>query len=127
MKTMHSQRGMSYWAVMFGIILVVMMAKGAMAVWPAYWDNRIINDIITERLKVMDEKTPPDQLKRSVSEQFDMNNIRDLKFDDIAQVYSEGSLVVETDYEIRRPFIGNIDIVVSFKKRFDQKAVRSGE
>ena len=127
MSTLQSQRGVSYWAVMFGIMLFVLVVKAALAMWPVYWDNKVINDIIVERLKVSDDKTSPDKLEQNISEQFDMNNIKDLKVKDIAQIYSEGALVVETEYEVRRPFIGNVDLVMSFKKRFDQKAIKSGE
>lgn len=127
MKMIGAQRGLSYWGVMFGVILFVIVIKAATATWPVYWDNQIINQVVTERLKVVDDKTSPELFKNGVAEQFDMNNIRDLNFKDIAQVYSEGGLVVEVDYEVRRPFIGNVDLVLSFKKRFDQKAIKAGE
>ncbi len=127
MKSMHAQRGLSYWGVMFGILFLVFIVKAATVTWPVYWDNQVINQIITERLKVMDEKTTPEQFKKGANEQFGMNNIRDLKFVDIAKVTSNGALIVETDYEVRQPFIANVDIVMSFKKKFDQRVVKSGE
>lgn len=127
MKTLQSQRGVSYWAVMFGIILAVLLVKAAMAVWPVYWDDKIINDVIIERLSVSNSQTSPDEFKKQVAGQFTINSLRDIKFEDIAQVHADGGLIVETDYEVRRPFIANIDLVMSFKKRFDQKAIQSGE
>lgn len=127
MKMIRAQRGLSYWGVMFGVILFVIVIKAATATWPVYWDNRIVNEIITERLKTVDSNTSPELFKNGVDEQFAINNIRDLKFKDMAQIYSEGGLVVEVDYEVRRPFIGNVDLVISFKKKFDQRVIKSGE
>lgn len=127
MKMIGAQRGLSYWGVMFGVILFVIVVKAATATWPVYWDNRIVNEIVIERLKAVDNKTSPELFKSGVIEQFGINSINDLNFKDMAQVYSEGGLIVEVDYEVRRPFIGNIDLVMSFKKRFDQKAIKAGE
>lgn len=127
MKMIRAQRGLSYWGVMFAVILFVIVVKAATATWPVYWDNKVINEVITERLKVTDVNTSPEAFKSGVNEQFDMNNIRDLKFDDIAQVHAEGGLVVDVDYQVHRPFMGNVDLLISFKKRFEQKAIKSGE
>ena len=127
MKSLKAQRGLSYWGVMFGVMFLVLALKLTMAVWPVYWDNRIIDQTIVERLKVTDKSISPEEFKRGVNEQFNMNNIRDLTFDDVAKTYSEGGLIVQVEYEVRRPFIANIDLVMSFKKKFDQRAIKSGE
>ena len=127
MKSLRAQRGLSYWGVMFGVMFLVLALKLTMAVWPVYWDNRIIDQTIVERLKASDSGISPDDFMRRVNEQLTMNNIRDLTFEDIAKTYSEGGLIVQVEYEVRRPFIANIDLVMSFKKKFDQRAIKSGE
>ncbi len=127
MKSIHAQRGMSYWGVMFGILFAVFLVKASLATWPVYWDNRLINQVITERLKELDDKTSPEEFKRGVNDQLKMNGIRDLNIDDIAKINTTGALYVETDYEIREPFIANIDIVISFKRKFDQRVIKAGE
>ncbi len=42
------------------------------------------------------------------------------------RVSYNGELVVDTDYEVRKNFIGNVDMVVSFKKNFDQRLIKAG-
>ena len=54
-----------------------------------------------------------------------MNNVRDIKFSDIAQVTDVDGIQVKKDYEIRKPFLLNIDIVLKFEKSFDQSSVQA--
>ncbi len=55
------------------------------------------------------------------TQRLSMNNIRDIKFADVAQVTNVDGLQVKTEYEIRKPFLLNIDIVMKFEKSFDSK------
>lgn len=52
-----------------------------------------------------------------------MNNVRDLKFEEIAQVTNVEGLQVKKAYEIRKPFLLNIDLVLKFEKSFDQSSL----
>ncbi len=60
-----------------------------------------------------------------MSQRLDMNGVRDLNFKDIAQVTNVDGLQVKKDYEIRKPFLLNIDIVLKFEKSFDQSSVQA--
>ena len=52
-------------------------------------------------------------------------NMIDMKFVDIAQVTDVDGIQVKKDYEIRKPFLLNIDIVLKFEKSFDQSSVQA--
>jgi len=54
-----------------------------------------------------------------------MNNIRDVKFDDIATVSTQDGLQVTKKYEVRKNFMLNIDLVLTFEKSFDKRSVES--
>ena len=54
-----------------------------------------------------------------------MNNIRDTKFEDIATVSTKDGLQVTKKYEVRKNFMLNIDLVLTFEKSFDQRSVES--
>lgn len=60
-----------------------------------------------------------------MGQRFDMNGIRDINFKDIAQVTNTEGLQVKKDYEIRKPFLLNIDLVLKFEKSFDQRSVQT--
>lgn len=127
MNSLSAQRGASYWGIMFGVLLAVLVIKAALVTWPAYWDNRLINDSITQRLKEAPTDTTPDKFKGDISMQLERNNIRDIKVDDILKVTNEGGLNVHTDYEVRQNFIANIDLVMKFQHKFDQRAIKTSE
>lgn len=126
MINMKAQRGASYWGIMVGIMLAVLVIKAALITWPAYWDNRLINASIEERLKASTSSDPA-KFVQDLEQQFSLNNLRDVKAKDIMKVSnSGGELVVQLDYEVRKNFMGNVDLVMSFEKQFDQRAIKAG-
>ncbi|XID75586.1 DUF4845 domain-containing protein [Alkanindiges sp. WGS2144] len=126
MMNIKAQRGVSYWSIMFGIMLAVLVVKAALVIWPAYWDNRLINTSIKERLKNANDANP-EAFMKALEQQFSLNNLRDVQAKDIMQVSNGGGgLVVDTDYEVRKKFVANVDMVVVFKKQFDQRLIKAG-
>jgi hypothetical protein len=60
-----------------------------------------------------------------VDKRLEMNNIRDTKLEDIATVSTKDGLQVTKKYEVRKNFMLNIDLVLTFEKSFDQRSVES--
>lgn len=126
MINMKAQRGASYWGIMVGIMLAVLVIKAALITWPAYWDNRLITASIEEKLR-SSSNSDPARFMQELEQQFSLNNLRDVKAKDIMKVSnSGGELVVQLDYEVRKNFMGNVDLVMSFEKQFDQRAIQAG-
>ncbi len=121
---MRHQRGTSYLAIMLAIIGFAFMAKVAIAVWGPYFDDRMINSQIEEQFIKSPKNISPAAFVKEMDKRFNMNMI-DTKFSDIAQVSNENGLEVKKDYEIRKPFLLNIDIVLKFEKSFDQSSVQA--
>lgn len=119
------QQGTSYVGVLLGIIALAFMLKIIVAVWPLYWDDRMINDQIAEQVKNSPADISPAKFASEVSKRFEMNNIRDIKFNDIATVSTQDGLQVTKKYEVRKNFMLNIDIVLTFEKSFDKRSVES--
>ena len=67
----------------------------------------------------------PAKFVQEMDRRLSMNNVSDVKFADIAQVTNVSGIQVNKDYEIRKPFLLNIDIVLKFEKRFDQSSVQA--
>ena len=120
-----AQQGASYIAILLGVIVFAFIVKAVVAVWPSYWDDRVIDNQIEEQFNKSTSSTTPSQFATQVQQSFDMNNIKDLKFNDIAHVSTENGLVVSKKYEVRKPFLLNIDLVLTFEKSFDQRSVQS--
>lgn len=120
-----NQQGASYIGILIAIIGFAFLAKIAIAVWGPYWDDRVVDSQITELMQSSPANTAPSKFTSQMSQRLDMNNVRDLKFDEIAQVTNVEGLEVKKDYEIRKPFLLNIDLVLKFEKSFDQRSVQT--
>ncbi len=120
-----AQQGVSVIGVLLAVILFAIVAKAALAIWPAYWDDRVINKEIEDVLKNNPITMKSFEFESKMDQQLSMNNIRDLKIKDITQVQNAGGLEVKKKYEVRKPFLLNIDLVLTFEKDFDQWLVQS--
>ncbi len=121
---MRHQKGASYIAILLAVIGFAFMAKIAIAVWGPYVDDRLINNQIEEQLQNGPKNLSPAKFVSEMDKRFNMNMI-DMKFVDIAQVTDVDGIQVKKDYEIRKPFLLNIDIVLKFEKSFDQSSVQA--
>ncbi|MEN8400324.1 MULTISPECIES: DUF4845 domain-containing protein [Acinetobacter] len=122
---MRHQQGASYIAILIAIIGFAFMAKVAIAVWGPYFDDRMLDNQIEEQLLNGPKNLSPQQFIGEMDKRLSMNNIRDIKFADVAQVTNVDGLEVKKEYEIRKPFLLNIDIVMKFEKSFDQSSVQA--
>ena len=115
---LYKQRGVSFIGIFLAILVAVFAMKMAVAIWPAYWDDRIIDKEITNALVNAPKGTTPAKFKQDLARQLEMNNIRDLNINDIMKVTNTSGLAVNKEYEVRKPFIANIELVMTFKKDF---------
>ena len=120
-----NQQGASYIAILIAIIGFAFMAKVAIAVWGPYFDDRMLDNQIEEQLLNGPKNLSPQKFIGEMDKRLNMNNIRDMKFADVAQVTNVDGLQVKKEYEIRKPFLLNIDIVMKFEKSFDQSSVQA--
>ncbi|MFC6053756.1 hypothetical protein A6M14_00090 [Acinetobacter sp. Ac_877] len=120
-----SQLGASYSSILLAVICFALIAKFAIAVWGPYFDDRMINGEISALLKNSPEDISPEKFNNQMSQRLSMNNIINVKFEDIAKVSKNGELIVKKDYEVRKPFLLNIDLVLKFEKNFDQSSVKA--
>jgi hypothetical protein len=122
---MKHQRGASYFAILFAIVGFAFIAKIAIAVWGPYWDDRVLDGQIEELLKSAPANMNPADFVKQMDKRLTMNNIQDLQFANTAQVTNTQGLQVHKNYEIRKNFMMNIDLVMKFEKDFDQSTVKT--
>jgi len=116
------QHGASYSTFLLGVIVASIILKIVVAIWPAYWDDKIIDSQIEGLLKDSPENITPTKFAAQMDQRLDMNGVRDLRFKDVAQVTYKDDLIVKKKYEVRKPFVLNISLVMNFEKTFDQKS-----
>lgn len=111
------QKGISYIGVLALIGLIGMLIKVVATIGPAYYDNYTIDKIITSLFRDGRANSVAD-FKRGLSDRFQINNIRDRDPDDFEYVFEDRQLTVVVDYEVREPFMGNLDVVMHFNKTY---------
>ena len=116
---MKYQRGTSYIAILVAIVGFAFLAKIAIAVWSPYWDDRVLDSQIEELIASSPKNMDAHKFSQQMSQRLSMNNIYDMKFDEVAKVVNEGGIKVYKDYEVRKNFMMNIDLVMKFEKKFE--------
>lgn len=112
-----SQRGFSYVGLLTLIAILGVVLKVVAAVGPAYYDNYTIDKIIISLFRDGRANSVAD-FKRGLSDRFQINNIRDKSPDDFEYEFEDKMLTVNVDYEVRQPFMGNVDVIMTFKKTY---------
>ena len=120
-----NQQGTSYIGILLGIIAAAFLLKIIVAVAPLYIDDRTMNQQIAEQVKNSPADITPAKFVTEIKKRFEMNNIRETKFSDIATVTTKDGLQVTKKYEVRKNFMLNIDLVLTFEKSFDKRSVES--
>lgn len=111
------QSGFSYMSLLVLIGFIGAFIKVASTVGPIYYDNYTIDKIINSLFRDGRGNTIED-FKRGLSDRLQINNIRDKTPDDFQYEFQDRKLTVVMDYEVRKPFIANLDVVVHFKKTY---------
>jgi Domain of unknown function (DUF4845) len=122
---MRHQQGASYIAILFAIMGFAFLAKIAIAVWGPYFDDRLVDSQIEELLKTAPANTTPEKFNSELSKRLEMNNIRDFDIKQNVILDNAQAMVVRKNYEVRKNFLMNIDLVMKFEKEFDQSTVKA--
>lgn len=121
------QAGFSYSGAMFMVCVLAFLVKSMAAVAPAYYEYYTITKIIRNMYQEMRmESRSVQEVQSSIDNRFQINNIKrqakDFKYEKDDKNFS---IVVE--YEVREKFVGNLDVVMSFKKTFESSSAKSEE
>lgn len=111
----RQQLGMSSMGVLLFVVVFATIIKVSAVVAPPYYENYTMNKIIASLFRDGRANSIED-FKRGLSDRFTINNISDKTPEDFKYTFADKKLVVEVDYEVRKPFIGNLDVVMHFKQ-----------
>ncbi len=114
------QQGLSYWSVVFFVSVFALCIKIIAIAGPIYLDFYTIDEMLKAKFRETQvDKLDIKKFEADFQAQMERNNIRDRVPADLMVFKKDGGkLIVELDYEERRNFAGNLDIVVHFKKNY---------
>jgi translation initiation factor RLI1 len=114
------QRGMAMIQWMLLVLIVGGTATVAIRTIPHYIDFYTMVSVVEALPKNQVHVMSKQKIRDSLRKRFKINNIRDV---DIAKVVGierkRGATALTLDYEVREHLFYNIDLIMSFSKRFD--------
>ena len=111
----RNQRGMTAIGWMIIIALVAFVAMLVLKLFPLYIEHFSVSSSLNGLASDTDlVGAPPSRLRSSLMKRFDINNVENVHKEDISIERGASGYRVNVDYEVRVPFIYNIDLVVSF-------------
>lgn len=117
------QRGASGLSILFTIMMVVFFVATGLKLTPVYLDNATLKgamDALNEQPGIT--KMSRSKIKGILLKQLQINNVRNIKKEDIVVVKEKGRLTVNVDHEVRLDLIQNIDLLISFENQFEAVA-----
>jgi hypothetical protein len=122
--TQKSQRGFSLPSLLLFFLALGFALTVFLKLFPIYQDNILIQ----QALKSLAEKHPEDLkdltkgvIASDLAQFYTLNNVRGEAADTkhLKVEYLRDKTVIRVDYEIRVPFVKNVDLVVWFKNELD--------
>jgi hypothetical protein len=117
---MHSnrparQRGITLISFIFVLIVVGFFGYMAMVLGPAY--NEYYG-VVKAMNFVAAENTPGssdiEAMRKSIDRQFTVGYVNSVEGKDLKLIRDKGGNVISMDYEVRKPFVYNVDFVLKF-------------
>ena len=125
---MHKQRGMTLISWVFVLLIIAFFATFVMRLLPMYQEYygvlQIMDSMETE---LKNNKLTKKQVMTLLEKRFDTGYIFSVKKDDIEIHRGKNNVhvtKVAIDYEVRKPFIAQIDLVGHFKTEIDVEPKR---
>ncbi len=121
MKSLHSQRGVSFLTTIFILIVIAFIGNFLFKVIPLYAENRYVESGLRSLVDVGSklENMSDNEIKKKMNNFYMVNNVRAQGPQNIIITRKSEHVVVSIDYETRVPFIYNIELVASFKNHLD--------
>ena len=122
MKNFKKQCGMTMVTIAAGLALLAFFVLIAITLMPIYVENfnvsshvsRMAND---SRAKEMTKE----ELRKALIKKFGIDDVKNVSRQDIIISDIPGGYNIEVDYEVRKDFLGNVDVVVYFSETAEVK------
>ena len=123
MKFRQHQKGFTLYSIAFYLLLLGFVVFTALKLFPVYMESFAIKSSVDSLNSEADaEFTGAREVKAVLLKRFGVNNITTVTNDDITVEREDQTYVVNVNYEVRIPYISNIELVLSFANRAEVNA-----
>ncbi len=118
----NRQRGMGYMGYMILALVLGLLIKIVTVAGGPYLDYYYIGHSVKAVLKENENSNVSiADLKVAMSTQFQVNGVTDQSPGDLTYVKEGNKFTITVNYEVRKPFLGNIDAVFVFKNTYSSE------
>jgi len=124
MQLKNKQKGMTGISIMALLILIAFVAVTLLKIMPIYFDSFKVGDVISslKEERGLGEKSNS-EITKMILKRLDVNMVSDVTKDNVFIEKSKNQVLIDVEYEVRKPMFGNLDIIVSFKKSAEAPAI----
>jgi hypothetical protein len=121
-RSLRSQHGMTFIGAAIVIAAVLFIMIIALKMMPAYIEfmsvNRVLHAMAQEQLSSMSKK----EIVQSFNKRKNIDDIQSITADDLViEKDTVGNTVLSVDYQVMKPVMGNVSVVIDFKASSDSK------
>ncbi len=119
-KLRNKQKGASLLTIMIYLIIGGIFFSVGFKLYPAFWDYKLVDSVITDVSQDRDELSKPlTRLRQDIAKKFRINQITLPEKDSLVIKQEKGVVHFDLDYEVRVPMFYNVDAVVTFNKHYE--------
>ncbi len=115
MKSIKSQNGMTGIGWMIVLFLIGFFAYILILLTPIYLENYSVKSVISDLADGSERFSTSSALRKIIHKRFDINMTTSVSAAEIEISRDANMFLVDVEYEVREPFIGNIDLYITFK------------
>lgn len=121
-RSLKSQFGMTFIGAAIVIAAILFILIIALKMMPAYIEfmsvNRVLHAMGQEQLSTMSKK----EIVQSFNKRKNIDDIQTITADDLViEKDAVGNTVLSVDYQVMKPVMGNVSVVIDFKASSDSK------
>jgi len=123
MKTISKQNGVTMITIVLGLVLLAFFVLTAVTLWPVYMEYYSVSSHMNRLAEDPQAKSMTKaEIYKTLEKRFGIDDIKSVKREDIAISGDSGQgYDVEVNYEVRKEFLGNVDLVIYFDKTIQIK------
>lgn len=123
-KQPKRQRGATMWEMCLYIFVFLVVVTTALKLGPLYIQDRNIGAALTALNESVSGDVTNEVIKDRLSKTFQVSMIDDKYLSDLEVDRTGVTPVLKMDYEVRAPFVGNVEVILHFSHAVNLTSVR---
>jgi hypothetical protein len=124
MKLPRQQRGATMWQTCLYIFVFLTVVTTALKLGPLYIQDQNIGSALNALNESMSGDVTNEAIKDRLSKTFQVSMIDDKYLSDLEVDRTGVTPVLKMDYEVRTPFVGNVEVILHFSHAVKLTSVR---